>query len=496
MTRAVRSVIITAGVLLALGGILLILVLTKPAPESAPLPEAVVPSGGSSAYVLDKRSDNVAVIRAENENGAFAFNRQERSVDGVTEYFWTSGDLMGVPQDDTLVKNFIANLVSLPSLGTVEENAEDLEKYGLKAPLSTAVITFDDGTTATMRFGIRNPVDESAVYFLLDDSRTVKLVNYYAVERVLKGVEQFARLTLTEKYDSESSAKLERLSITRSDLEEQIEITPKSQPENSDGGDSAALSNTHRFSAPISADIDLVRGRDVCYGIYGLTMRSCEYLEQTEENLQKCGLKDPQTVVTFKYGGKEYELSIGGEIREETAALTSGGEPISSVTGYYAVMKDVPGIYSIAKEDAVWHTFNIGDIISSRPLSLYIYDVESVEVTVLERKFKFDIDGESKSFSINGGTLPPEEFKAYYQTLIGAVGEEFYRGEVSGEAIASVTFNYSDGSDTISYYESDSRKCIAVLNGEPIFKVRSVYVERLCENTDALINGGSVNTDW
>lgn len=492
MSKAKKSVIITAGVLLGLGCILLILVLTPP--PTAVQPEAVVSSGSSGAYIIDKRSDNVAVIRTENENGVFAFNRQERSVDDKTEYFWTSGELLGVPQDDALVKNFIANLVSLPNLGTVEENAENLEKYGLKNPRSTAVITFDDGTTVTMRFGIRNPVDESAVYFLLDDSRTVKLVSFNAVEGVFKSINQFAQLTLTEKYNSDGSTKLEMLSVFRSDLEEPIEIALKAESENSENSESAALSNTHRFTAPISADIDPAKGRNVCYGIYGLTMQSCEFLEQTEENLQKCGLKDPQTAVKFKYGGKEYELSIGGEIREETAVTS--GEPISSVTGYYAVMKGVAGIYSIAKSDAVWCTFSVGDIISSRPLSPYIYDVKSVEVTVPDGKFEFEIDGKNKSFSIDGKSLSAEEFKSYYQTLIGAVGEEYYSGEVSGEAFASVTFHYEVGSDTMSYYKSDDRKCIVALNGEPIFKVRSIYVERLCENTAALINGGRVNSDW
>ena len=139
-----------------------------------------------------------------------------------------------------------------------------------------------------------------------------------------------------------------------------------------------------------------------------------------------------------------------------------------------------------------------------RPLSPYIYSVESVEVRVPEGKYKFDIDSENKTFSNDGKKLLSEEFKSFYQLLIGAVGEEFYTGEVNGEPIAEVTFNYKSDyvdaygteSDTLSYYESDDRKCIVALNGTPIFKVRKVYIDRLSENVSAVLNGGKVNTEW
>ena len=125
-------------------------------------------------------------------------------------------------------------------------------------------------------------------------------------------------------------------------------------------------------------------------------------------------------------------------------------------------------------------------------------------VTVPDGSFRFDIDGENKEFFCDGNQIQSDEFRSFYQTLIGSVGEELYSGEVSGEPIASVTFSYNSNyfdvygtqSDTIAYYASDDRKCIVVLNGEPIFKVRMIYTDRLAENVDALFNGGSVNLNW
>ena len=199
----------------------------------------------------------------------------------------------------------------------------------------------------------------------------------------------------------------------------------------------------------------------------------------------------------FKYGNKEYHLLIGNEVREDSAV---SGESVgfSTLKGYYAAIKGVPGIYLIALENAPWVTFKVEDIISERPLSPYIYSCESVEIKVPEGEFKFDIDGDDKTFSYDGKQLDGDKFRDFYETLIGAVGEEFYSVEADGELAVSVTFNYKngDGSDTLSYYESDDRKCVVSLNGKTVFKVRAVYAERLQENVKSLINGGEIKSDW
>lgn len=519
MTKSVKAVIIAAAVLLVLGGVLLALVLTAPGDTQTPTESSVISgdAAGADPYIVDKDADAVVSAKVKNSEGEFVFTRQKRVVSETNEsgevtskdeYYWTSGDLKSVPQNDSTVRYFIANLASLPASSTVEENAEDLEKYGLSDPQATVKLEFDDGTGIEMYLGIQNPADASGIYFRTADSDTVKLVNYYAVSAALSDVKQFAELSMTDAYDTANgSNQLDSLVISRRDFETPVEIRYMYDiAALADDDDNIVTTfNTHRFVSPVTAEVDTTKGREVCYGVYGLTMDACEYLEQTDENMKKCGLDDPHTVVSFKYGGKEYELLIGNEIREEiSGAAVSGGASISSVKGYYAIMEGVPGIYSLAKDSASWCTFKVEDLISHRPLSPYIYSVDSVEVTVPDGTYKFDIDGENKTFSCGGKELLPDSFRDFYQTLIGSVGEEMYSGEISGEPYASVTFNYDSEyfdrygtqSDTISYYESGDRKCIVVLNGTPMFKVRKIYADRLLENTSAIMSGGTINIDW
>ena len=517
MTKSVKAVVIASAVLLVLGGVLLVLLLTGQKPgEGTGSGSSSVINGSEIVYISNKKADEVTSIKVENAEGTFTFTRQKRVVSSTgesgevtskDEYYWTSTDLKGVPQNDALVRNFIAGLSTLLENSRVEDSADDPEKYGLAEPQSTAVLEFDDGTGITMMFGIQNPADSTGIYFRTDGSEAVSLVNYYAAAAALSDVRQFAELSMTDSYDTEGSNNLKSLKITRPDLEEPIEIRYMSEVESLANNEDIVVStfNTHRFVTPVTAELDVTKGQDVCYKIYGLTMSACEYLEQTEENLKKCGLDEPQATVSFRFGGKEHELTIGSAIREEiSGGAVSGGTSISTVTGYYAVMKGVAGIYSLAKDNAPWISCKVSDLISRRPLSPYIYSAESVEVTVPKGTFKIDIDRENKEFFCDGKQLLSNEFRSFYQLLIGSVGEEVWSGEVSGEPYASVTFRYTGDyydvygtdSDTISYYEDDDRKCIVVLNGEPIFKVRRIYADRLAENVDALLSGGAVSLDW
>ena len=249
MSRSEKTVVITAAVLVILGGVLAVLLLTKPKAAENTDPPSITDDDGSNTYAIDRSADEVTSVTIKNDGGEYTFVRKKHTVTTVDEYgqptlqdelYWTSDDLKGVLQSDSAVRNFISDLASLPINSAVEDNAEDLEKYGLENPASSAFLKFDDGTSAEMRFGIRNPADDSGVYFTMDGSRNVKLVNYYSVMEAFSDVKQFVRLTLSESYDS--SKPLQMLKITRPDLAAPLEIRLIS-----DNVEQSEDANTHRF---------------------------------------------------------------------------------------------------------------------------------------------------------------------------------------------------------------------------------------------------------
>lgn len=475
-----KTLVISAAALVVLGAVLAVLLIFAPkqSDESSDLNDTTLVS------VTTKNRENVQSVSIENQYGSFLFTRAEKTVDGQTEYYWTSGELLGVSQNDSLVNSLIGGLAGLSRQPLVEENAENLAKYKLEEPLSTAKISFDDNTSVTLYFGADNP-SGSAVYFRMD-GRNVMTADKEAVGAVFYDIKDFAQLTLTPPL---SDTTVESVTVERKDLESAVEIRYMSEIL-SDGDFVSATYNTHKFISPFTAEVDESAGSAVYNNLCSLTMSRCAFLEQSQENMEKCGLLDPYTVVKFTLGTDEKKLLIGDEVKDENF----------TTTGYYAVLEGVNGIFELAKDDAVWRTFVPEKIISKRPLSPYIYYVESIEIKTPDGEFTFDIDDENKEVFYNGEEIDIADFRSYYQQLIGSYGEEYYSGGLNGEPLFSVKFIYAEEyaekygctENLLEFYEYDGRKNIAAIDKNAVFKVSAIYAERLSENVLRLISGEDI----
>ncbi len=536
LSKTTRTVIIAAGVLLVLGAVLLVLMLTSPAGddnssgastgESTGTSEAadsssVSDSSGTSSdsekvVITDKEQENVLKMEVRNETGSFSFERNQREVsttddDGnvstSTEYYWTSPELDGVDHNDSTIGSFVRCMAGLSASSMVEENAQDLEKYGLADPAAEVKVTFDDGTSADICFGIRNPAASNYVYCLTNGGSDVMQVSYYSAGSAFYDIRDFVNLVLTEAYDANNAKELDYLVIDRKDLDEEVRIEYMADvAAESEKEDSVITTfNTHRITSPITAELDTTKGQTFCYGLYSLTASSCEYIDPTEQEIADAGLDDPFCKVSFKYGGKARVLLLGNEIRTASSDDESS-ESLSSVTGYYAMFEGGNIIYSISTDNAPWYTFQVQDIMSRRPISPYIYTIDTLTVTTPDGEYVFKVSGDADDhvFTCGDTVLNDSSFKSFYQHLITSMGEELYFSDEKPEPYITLNFKYREeyydtygrSEDTIEFYKSDDRKNIVSVNGDILYKVRQIYTQRLLENLDALFNGGEIKLDW
>lgn len=506
MGNTAKKAIIAGAVCAVLAIAVIILLLTAPKKASESASESGL-SQPQSVVVTEKSADSVLSISVKNEFGSFTFSRKTRATSDsegtvAASYYWTSEELLGVGQSDSAVRSFVSGFSSLTAKSVVEENTDALEKYGLKEPRATVSITFDDNTEKTLIFGITNPANTATVYF--SDGNKVMLANESSVSGAFGEIKGFANLLITKALGADEQ--VDYITITRKDLSELVEIRYMSELETarSDEKYTVTTLNTHRFTSPYTAEINVSKGGRLCGGVCGLTMKECAYLEANEENLAKCGLTDPFCTVKFSYGGEERTLLLGDKAKQIVSQSTSDTPELYEVTGYYAVLVGVPGIFVVSTDAAPWYDFNPADYVSARPLSPYIYGCESVEVTVLGKTYNFVINGEEKTVSLDGKAVDSENFKKFYEQLIGSVGEEVYTGDVAGEPDVTVKFIYNDDyavlygarENTLGYTSDSERKSIVSLDGKPIFRVRAVYTERLSENIAKLLDGEDVNIVW
>lgn len=506
MGNTAKKALIAGAACAVLAAVVVILLLTAPkkAQESASESSASQPQ---SVVITEKSADNVLSISVKNEYGSFTFTRKTRASedsDGTVaaSYYWTSGELLGVGQSDSAVRSFISGFSSLTAKSVVEEDVDELEKYGLKEPRATVTVKFDDGTEKTLCFGITNPANLSTVYFT--DGNKVMLAFESGVSGAFGEIKDYANLLITKALGDDE--RVDYITITRKDLDEPVEIRYMTELEAARDDESYVVTtlNTHRFTSPYNAEINVSKGGTLCGGVCGLTMKECAFLEANEENLTKCGLSDPFCTVKFSYGGEERTLLLGDRARQVVSQSTSDTPELYEVTGYYAVLAGVPGIFILSVDAAPWYSFNPADYVSARPLSPYIYGCESVEITASGETYRFVINGDEKTVSIDGKEVDGELFKKLFEQLIGSVGEEVYTGEIAGEPEITVKFTYTDDyaklygarENTLGYTSGGERKDIVSLDGKPIFRVRAVYAERLVENIEKLLGGEDFSIVW
>lgn len=538
LSKTTKTVIIAAAVLLALGAVLLALVMTSPKEDVGSGKSDVSgqsgtsePSGtsgtaesgdSSTASQADEKvtinsyeQENVLKLEVVNQTGSFSFDRASREVSSTdddgnvstsTQYYWTSPELDGISRNDSTIGAFVRSMAGLSASSMVEENAADLEKYGLAEPLSDVRMTFDDGSTNEVLFGIRNPAATNYVYCCVKGSSDVMQVSYYSTGSAFYDIKDFVSLVLTDSYDANNPQELEYLTIERKDLSEPVEIEYMFDvaAEAEDEDSVVTTFNSHRITSPITAELDTTSGQTICYGLYALSAASCQYIDPTDEDIAQTGLDDPYCRISFKYGGKARVLLLGNEIRESSD--DSDGESLSSVTGYYAMFEGDRLIYAISTSNAPWYTFKVQDIMSRRPISPYIYTVDKLTVTTPDGEYVFTVDGDSDehTFYYNGEALDDSNFKSFYQHLITSMGEELFFEEADYEPYIKVQFDYREeyydtygrSSDVLEFYKSDDRKSIVRVNGDVLYKVRQVYTDRLLSNLDALLNGGDIELNW
>lgn len=480
MKKAVKPVIITLGVAVVLGAVLAVLLLL---PENEEVSSDTY-SLTSIDFIDDETqypitagiSDDLLAITVQNPIGGFIVTREENTPEdgesAESSYCHTVDGLGAIPQNDKLVSYFVDNMAALLADEFVEDHPQDISKYGFDVPSATVNLDFEEGEDIVLTFGIRNPANENYVYCMANDF--VFLVDYYMVSDVFADAKAFAELVLTDEEGTPDNIK-----IVRPDLEEPVIIRYLSEYE--DPPEGLVFENTAKYAvtSPVSLEIDPSKGKSLYEKLCGLEMTACEFVEKTEETLAECGFNAPSAVVSFMLGDTEHTLTLGGELPDGS--------------GYYAILSTAEGVFSMSKKSAVWATFSLENIVSRTPVSPYIYACQSIEIISGTGKYTFT--NEDNKFLYQGEQLDENSFKLLFEELTNTPCDEFFTEPTTGEAELTVRFTYSDKyaavygrqTDELSYLACDGRKYVFNLNGNTVFKVNAVYIERLLNDINAII---------
>ena len=139
--------------------------------DSSSSSTAAVSSQDESVVILTKSSDDITSVKVSNEHGEYSVNKSESG-----KSTWSIPELGTLNANANAEASMISNLDGFKAKKLVEENVEDMSKYGLDKPTADLTVEYSDGTATTLHVGSVSPSNERYRYVSLDDEKTVYMV--------------------------------------------------------------------------------------------------------------------------------------------------------------------------------------------------------------------------------------------------------------------------------------------------------------------------------
>lgn len=502
MNGKVQGIIICGVITASLAGMLVFLNATdkdknKQADSSAADKKVSSAAEMEHIFVLDKESEEISAIKAENENGGFTL---DKPASGKSS--WTIEEISSVNQNRAMKDSLISDCGHLEASKIAEEDAHDLSKYGLDKPRASFEISYTDGTKSKVLIGDAAP-ESKYTYIRTEDSSKVYMILTIHISDMLKTAKDFANLSLIAKpVNNEDWPDYGKETITRSDWDYQVVFE-------NDPNENSNMLSSQVISEPIFSYLNITGSSDVTHGMWGLTASGCEAVAPSDEQLKEYGLDSPRCVVNLKGEDYDYTLKIGGESYAEAAE----GEN-AALLGYYCTLEGVKGcnaVYVIPAENLPWVTFKIEDVISNLITSNYLVDLASMSVTVdgKEDLFEMTTNGGSNdkdengkpaditSVKAGGKDLDIYQYKSLYQFIMSCPTNEIWFEEPEGQPEVIIKQVRKDGGeDVIEFYQDTSRRYIVKLNGKTSYRIQSTWIDSLKTNVENLKNGKEINTNF
>lgn len=492
MSKNKQILIFSAIGLLVLGGVTALLLLTAPEKEPEKTDTEIVQEEiDERCYLTNKTIDDILSVNVVNSLGEYDIIKEDD--------LWTIDSIQKAAISNEAVEALVTNVAAMTATNFVEENAEDLVKYGLDKPTAIVTVKYKDNTEFSFSMGNTVPSDTKQIYFCETGKTTV--YTYTASALSLFNEEKFAFISVaaTPEYNQSSGEEVKKLTIERFDLDEPIVIESLPAP---DDGSIAVFA--YEMTSPYNAYVDLTNAPNFMYSIFGLTAEKAAWYGMSEEDYVISGLSDPSCVFTVETNVKNYTITLGNAISDEVA--DENGNVTTKIVGFYGMSSEVPEtLFVFDLESIPAMVIQPDELISRLFLMPYIYSLDTLEYedkegTSFELSFEetgTDENGNAvyKHF-LNGEEHDETRLKAMYQYLISASGEETYFEEAKGELLAQVTYNYKKAGEqphVVQFYSCDEDRSVIInVNGENLFKTKQIYITQLYSNAKNFLNGGEI----
>ena len=399
----------------------------------------------------------------------------------------------------SIVGTLANNGKKLVSASIIEENCENLDKFGLKNPSITVELTYESGNVRKFYVGDKTPVN-SQMYVRVEGSNTVYTVENSSLENYKRNPIDFVDSIILEEPSEDDYPIINSLRVERDDIDYDILLEYDKRSEDSNSG---GTSSSHLMIEPVKANLTIEKSQGITNGMFGLSSESIYSVHCTEDDIAKAGLDEPFCRVTMKCDdNSEYVLLLSEKFTDE-----------NEKNCYYGMLEGDNVIYTISEENAVWASVMPVDIASKSMLSSIVWNVSEISidcengdsVKFVKTPLRDDVtasDASAADFSVkkNGEECDFERFRGLYSVLLRGSGEDLAIGEKIPEGKPLVTVGYTDSylgeSHVLEFYERTVMTSLVVIDGECRFICKKSYVDTLIENVKRTETGEEYITTY
>lgn len=423
---------------------------------------------GTEATLYQTEQEAISEIKIENRSGTVEIVKEKGSyvLKGMEDY----------GQSQTQMNVLVRNLSELT--GTVVQESEvEKERYGFDDP---TLIEITAEETVSLQLGDYNE-GGGCWYLMREGDETLYTVPAGKGNLIEASAYSYLSRTFIDAYTDgeEITERLRRIVIERPDLDAPLEIVAIDE-------EPQAYTSSYELVSPIHVKTSVKAMNEKIGALFGFS--AAEVLGPYEETqAQKYGFDDPVMVMTVEHDGVTDTFTVGAEAEEGVRYLLWSGSDL---------------LYTVNETSLSFLHEDVDSLFFSMALLPQIDTVSEVELTidgetttfVLER----DEQGEISKITENGQTLNEKLFRTFYSFLLEVDVQEIYTEPVEGEAELSITYRYLDGGeDRLEMVPlGDARNGGILVNGEPSFKGRLAYVEKLKTELSHLRSGEAIDTNW
>lgn len=471
-----KKLIIAAGAaIIILIAALVALALTAPADggEAA----QTTSTAAVSRLLYEKSPDAISRIDIKNFTDDFSLVRNSDGEIGVEGY----GD--DVELYTAYINYIFEKSSSLVAQKTIEENASDLSKYGLKKPAASVTVTFSNGDKKTINVGDAIPMSDGCYYMCFEGEKTVYSVLGSAVSiySSLTKPAMISTLVTNMPYDEEGNLpRVREMYIVRSDIPYDMCMSYDE------------TAKTYILTAPVELKLTETTSYILPNGLYGIAAMSTVRYQPSESDLEKAGLAEPAGVIKMTSDSDTMTLLVGSKI---TAA--------DGTASYLAMLEGDDKIFQISSDVLPWMTIDVSDIAVSYVFRSVADDISKISIEAGGEKNVFTKTGsyteETAAVKWNGQETDANNLLKLYKFMFAFRFERISTDEtlISGEPIATMTVTTINGSsETLEFYDIGNMECAVTYNGKASFVARKAYVDRLIANLELLENGEELVLTW